>query len=161
MKSGGRRDGLDDALILFRLERAGGVDEPATRREAAGCADEDVSLAGRLAGQFLDAQIVPDLGISGEGAGAGAGNIAENQVKGVRVGRWCGGIGDLGLNPLSIGITAKPCRCVGEPLAADVGGANLGGGKALGEHQGFAAGGSAAVPTRVARGLRLREAQRL
>ena len=68
-------------LALFGFEGAGGVDEAAAGGEAIEGSGEDGALAFGLAGQFFGLEAEADLGVAGEGAGAAARDVAEDEVE--------------------------------------------------------------------------------
>ncbi len=74
-------DGGEDLLVFFGLERAGGVEEVAAGGEAGERGGEDCALAGGLAGEVGGLEAVADLGVAAEGAGAAAGDVAEDEVE--------------------------------------------------------------------------------
>ena len=100
--------GIDDVLVLFRLERAGGVDDAAAGGEAAGGSAEDGALAGGVAGEVFWAEAMADFGIAGECAGAAAGNVAEDEIEVCGFGCGCvWGVGDCGADVGGVGVVAE------------------------------------------------------
>ena len=138
-------DGFYYLLALFGFEGTGGVDEAAAGGEVLEGSGEDGALALGLTGQFFGLEAESDLGVTGEGAGAGARNIAEDEVEEV-VAREGDCVGDCASNITCIGIAAEPCLEAGEALCAYVGRKYVRVGEAVGEDEGLAAGGGAAVP---------------
>ena len=138
-------DGCYNVLALFRFERAGGVDEAAAGGEALEGSGEDGALAFGLASELFGLETEADLGVAGEGAGAGAGDVAEDEVEEVVVSEGRG-VGDCTLNVACVGVAAQPCLEVGETPGAYVGREDVSAGEAAGEDEGLASGGGTAIP---------------
>src|SRR4051794_3258185 len=77
---------VSDCLVLFRLERAGGIDERSAGREKAQGIGEQRGLAGLEVGEVFGLEAPFDLGISPERSGAGAGRIDQNAIESRRKG---------------------------------------------------------------------------
>ena len=93
---GGEGDG-EDLLVFFGLEGAGGVEEVASGGEAGQGGGEDFALAGGLAGEVGGLEAVADFRVAAEGAGAAAGDVAEDEVEEAEVFGEGGGVGLDGL----------------------------------------------------------------
>ena len=74
-------DGFYYLFALFRFERAGGVYEAAAEGEALEGSGEDGPLAFGLTGELFRPEAETDLGVAGEGPGAAAGDVAEDEVE--------------------------------------------------------------------------------
>ena len=74
-------DGFYNLFALFGFEGAGGVDEAAAEGEALEGSGEDGTLAFGLAGELFGPEAEADLGVAGEGSGAAAGDVAEDEVE--------------------------------------------------------------------------------
>jgi hypothetical protein len=80
-QAGRGSDSVDDALILFGFQRAGGVNETAFWSKPTSSASQDIALAGRLTRQVFQPKMMADFGIAREGASAAARNVAEDEVE--------------------------------------------------------------------------------
>ena len=69
------QDRFDDLLVLFRLQRAGGVDDAATDTNGAQRCGKNRALALGLARQILEFQSMANLRIAAERACPAAGHI--------------------------------------------------------------------------------------
>ena len=72
---------IDDHLVLVRLARTRGVDEPSSRFENDGCATEQGELTLGEACQFVFVPPPLDIGVASHGAQPRARGIHENSIE--------------------------------------------------------------------------------
>ena len=107
---------------------------------------KDFALASGLAGEVGGLKALADLGVAAEGAGAAAGDVAEDQVEEAFGAREGGGVGVEGFG---LGGGAGGFEAGGQGLEAAevrIGREEVGRGMARGEDEGLAAGRGAGVP---------------
>ncbi len=78
----------DDFLVLFRLKRAGGIDEDTVLGDERSGLVEDVDLHRLVSGDVILPAVPADIRMAAGDAGAGAGGIDQDTVKGRSL---CGG----------------------------------------------------------------------
>ncbi len=106
-----------------------------------------------LSGEVGGGEAVANLGVARESSGAAARDVGEDEVEVAECSGWIGGVGGLSGDALGVGVLLETGAHGGEAARAHVGGEDLRVREAVGEDEGFAAGGGAGVPE--AGGLRI------